>query len=42
MFNKMNGYFEEINGNKYFTLVPTNKSKEKIKKYEDWGLKSGI
>ena len=28
----MNGYFEEINGNKYLTLVPTNESKEKIKK----------
>ena len=25
----MNGYFEEINGNKYLTLVPTNESKEK-------------
>ena len=31
MFNKMNGYFEEINGNKYIALVPTNESKEKIK-----------
>ena len=29
MFNKMNGYFEEINGNKYLTLVPFNESKEK-------------
>ena len=27
----MNGYFEEINGNKYLTLVPTNESKEKVK-----------
>ena len=25
--NKVNGYFEEINGNKYLTLVPTNESK---------------
>ena len=33
MVNKMNGYFEEINRNKYLTLVPTNESKEKIKKY---------
>ena len=33
IFNKVNGYFEEINGNKYLTLVPINKSKEKIKKY---------
>ena len=31
----MNGYFEEINENKYLTLVPTNESKEKIKKYEE-------
>ena len=27
-------YFEEINENKYLTLVPINESKEKIKKYE--------
>ena len=31
----MNGYFEEINENKYLILVPTNESKEKIKKYEE-------
>ena len=30
----LNGYFEEINKNKYLTLVPGNKNKEKIKKYE--------
>ena len=35
IFSKVNGYFEEINGNKYLTLVPTNESKEKIKKYEE-------
>ena len=34
IFNKVNGYFEEINGNKYLTLVRTNESREKIKKYE--------
>ena len=28
VFNKMNGYFEEINKNKYLTLVPTNWNKE--------------
>ena len=28
--NKVNWYFQEINGNKYLTLVPTNESKEKI------------
>ena len=31
IFNKVNGYLEEINGNKYLTLVPTNENKEKIK-----------
>ena len=30
----MNGYFEEINNNKYLTLISTNKSKEKIEKYD--------
>ena len=29
IFSKVNGHLEEINGNKYLTLVPTNKSKEK-------------
>ena len=33
IFNKVNEYFEEINGNKYLTLVPTNENKEK--KYEE-------
>ena len=31
----MSGEFKDINGNKYLTLVPTNESKEKIKKYEE-------
>ena len=31
----MNGYFEEINKNKYLMLVPTNESKEIIKKYKE-------
>ena len=31
----MNGYFEEIDKNKYLILVPTNESNEKIKKYEE-------
>ena len=26
IFSKVNGYFEEINENKYLTLVPTNRS----------------
>ena len=35
----MNGYFEEINRNKYLTLVPTNKNKENIKKYKELWIK---
>ena len=37
----MNEYFGEINGNKYLALVPTNESKEKIKKYEELWIKIG-
>ena len=33
IFEKLNGYFEDINGNKYLTQVPRNENKEKIKKY---------
>ena len=33
--NKINGYFEEINGNKYLALVPTDESKEVNEKYEE-------
>ena len=32
IFNKVNGYFKEINGNKFLTLVSTNENKENIKK----------
>ena len=32
IFIKVNGYFDEINKSKYLTLVPTNESKEIIKK----------
>ena len=35
VFSKVNGYFEEIDKNKYLMLVRTNESKEKIKKYEE-------
>ena len=34
-FGKVNGYFEEVNENKYLTLVPTDKNKEKINKYKE-------
>ena len=40
MFNKMNGYFEENNENKYLTLVPPNENKEKIQKYEELWIKT--
>ena len=40
IFRNVNGYFEEINKNKYLTLVPTNESKEKIKNMKNCGLKS--
>ena len=36
IFSKVNGYFEKVNGNKYLRLVPTNKSKEKIKKMKSY------
>ena len=32
IFRYVNGYFEEINGNKYLTLVPNNESQGKAKK----------
>ena len=34
IFRYVNGYFEKINGNRYLMQVPTNGSKEEIKKYE--------
>ena len=39
IFRYVNGYFEEINGNKYLTLVPSNESKRKLKKYEQLRIK---
>ena len=35
MFNRANGYFEEINGNKYLKLVFANQNKENITEYEE-------
>ena len=40
-FTNLNGYFEEINGNKYLMLVPTNESKEK-KNMKNCGVKQEI
>ena len=31
----MNGYFEEVNRNKYLIIVSTNESKERITRYEE-------
>ena len=42
IFRYVNEYFEEINRNKYLTLVPTNESKEKIKNMKNCVLKSEI
>ena len=43
IMSKVNEYFEEINKNKYLTLVPTNETKEIIKKYmKTCGVKSEI
>ena len=39
IFNKMNEYFEAINGNKYLALVPSNESEDKIKKYKELWIK---
>ena len=39
IFNRINGYFEEINGNKCLTLVPTDESEERIKNYEELWIK---
>ena len=39
IINKVNECFEEINKNKYLTLVPTNESKGKRKKHEEMWIK---
>ena len=33
--NKLNGYTEEHNGNKYLRLVHTDENKDELKKYEE-------
>ena len=44
IFRYVSGYFEEINGNKYLTLVPTIESKKKKRsvRIKMCGLKSEI
>ena len=39
MFNRINGYFEEVNRNKYLMLM---KAKKKLKSMKNYGLKSEI
>ena len=39
IFRYVNGYFEKINGNRYLMQVPTNGSKEEIKKFEEIWIK---
>ena len=34
IINKINGYIDKRNANKYLTLVPTDESKDTPKKYE--------
>ena len=44
IINEVDGYFEEINGKKYLTLVSTDKNKEVLTKYiKLWnGIKNSI
>ena len=42
IFQNLNRYFDKINGNKYLTLDPTNKHREKDKKLKNFGVKSEI
>ena len=35
IIDKVNGYFAEINGKKYLTLLHANESQEKIKRHEE-------
>ena len=38
--NELNGYIEEINGNEYLALVPTEENKDKLKTYDELWKKS--
>ena len=39
IISKLDGYFEEKNGNKYVTLVSTDKNKEVLIKYTEYWVK---
>ena len=43
IIDKLNGYIEETNGNKYLTLVPIDENKETLKKSEElWNKIRGL
>ena len=42
IINKINGYIEERNGNKYLMLVPTDKIKDTLKSIKKYGTKLDI
>ena len=43
IINEVDGYFKDINGNKYLTLVSTDKNKKVTKYTELWdGIKNSI
>ena len=44
IIGEVDGYFEEINGNKYLILISTDKNKEVLTKYmKTWdGIKNSI
>ena len=42
IINKVNDYFEEVNKNKYLTIVSINERKEKRKNIKNCGVKSEI
>ena len=42
IIDKINGYIEESNGNKYLTLVPTNEIKDILKSMKNCRTKSEI
>ena len=40
--NKISGYIQESNGNKYLTLVPADENKDILKNMRNYGAKSKI
>ena len=42
IINKINGCIEESNENKYFTVVPSDKSKDILKNMKNYGTESEL